>query len=143
MRTILRLWIFGLLMRALAPAAAADHLGAVPATVDRVIDGDTLKVSALIWIDQSLSVSVRIKGVDAPELFRPRCKAEKMRAREAKIFVEALVADGAVMLHDVEHDKYGGRVAARVTTGSGGDLGAALIAEGLAVEAGARDPWCG
>lgn len=120
----------------------AQDVGAVPAIVERVIDGDTLKVSARIWIDQSLSVSVRVKGADAPELFRPRCEAEKTRAREAKAFVESLVADGAVTLEDIEHDKYGGRVAARVTIKSGADLGAALIAEGFAAAPGAHDPWC-
>lgn len=141
MVAILRVMVLWTAAVGLSPASAADDPGAVPATVERVIDGDTLKVSARIWIDQSLSVSVRVKGADAPELFRPRCAAEAARARQAKDFVASIVGD-AVTLTEIEHDKYGGRVAARVVTESGDDLGAALVTEGLAVAPGARDPWC-
>lgn len=116
--------------------------GPIAADLVRVIDGDTVKVSAQIWIDQFVTVSVRLKGVDAPELFRPQCEAERERARDAKAFVEAMLGAGAVTLLDISHDKYGGRVDARIETAGGDDVGAALIDQGLAVAAGAADPWC-
>lgn len=122
--------------------AASDIPGPVAADVERVIDGDTVRVSAKIWVDQRVSVSVRVKGIDAPELFKPQCAAERALAQQAKAFVEALVDDG-VLLRDIEHDKYGGRVAARLETHGGADIGAALLAENLATEIGAADPWCG
>lgn len=123
--------------------AEAPVPGPVAARIERVIDGDTMKVSAQIWIDQFVTVSVRIKGVDAPELIRPQCEAERGRALEAKAFLEAALADGVIALLDISNDKYGGRVDARVETANGGDIGAALIDKGLAVAEGAADPWCG
>ena len=42
--------------------------GPVSATVSRIIDGDTFEASAMIWLDQQISVRVRIAGIDAPEL---------------------------------------------------------------------------
>ncbi len=125
-----------------AAAAAGDIQGPVEAVVERVVDGDTVRVSARIWVDQYVSVSVRLKNVDAPELFRPQCPAEKNKARAAKDFVEAMLGAGAATLRDIEHDKYGGRVAAHLETASGEDVGEALLAEGLAVAMGDPDPWC-
>jgi endonuclease YncB( thermonuclease family) len=106
-----------------------------------VVDGDTVRVSAKIWVDQRVSVAVRLKGVDAPELFKPQCEAEKDAARKAKAFVEEIVG-GGVRLLEIEHDKYGGRVVARLETDGGTDVGAALVAKGLATVMGAPDPWC-
>jgi len=83
-----------------------------------------------------------LKDVDAPELFRPQCAAEKERARAAKDFVVSLLGAGDVILRDITHDKYGGRVAAHLESASGDDVGEALPAEGLAVSMGDPDPWC-
>ena len=131
------------LILATTPAwAGSDIAGPVDAVVERVVDGDTVRVSARIWVDQYVSVSVRLKDVDAPELFRPQCPAEKEKAQAAKDFVEGMLGAGAVTLRDITHDKYGGRVAAYLQTSSGDDVGDALIAEGLAVAAGDDDPWC-
>lgn len=132
------LWLAG------APAALAgpEIAGPIAAQVERVIDGDTVRVTARIWVDQVVAVSVRLRNVDAPELFRPQCEAEKSRARDAKAFVETLLGGQAVALRDIEHDKYGGRVAARIETAGGVDVGAALLSEGLAVSSGDDDPWC-
>ena len=78
----------------------------------------------------------------APELFRPQCEAERALARRAKAFVGAKIGVGVILL-EIERDKYGGRVVARLETAEGEDVGAALLAEGLAVEMGGDDPWCG
>lgn len=125
----------------LAPARAAERIeGPIAAEVERVIDGDTVRVAARIWVGHT--VSVRLAGVDAPEIFRPRCAAERDAARRAKSFVETMLGGEEVTLHDVVPDKYGGRVVARIETASGDDLGEALLCEGLAAEDGAADPWC-
>ncbi len=125
----------------IAPAWAGPALkGPVSASVERVIDGDTIKMRAQIWIDQELVISVRVAGIDAPELFRPKCAAEKARAREAKTFVENFLSSGEAVLRDVAYGKYAGRVVARIEA-AGADLGEALVAEGLAVN-GARGSWC-
>ena len=127
----------------IAPAHAATPIpGPVAAVVERVVDGDTVRVEAAIWVDQTVAVSVRLDGVDAPELYRPQCPAEKEKARAAKALVEDLLADGEAMLLDVVHDKYGGRVVARIETSAGVDVGEALIEAGLAIPYGEVDPWC-
>src|SRR5690348_9703714 len=63
---------------------AMDALaGPVTAIVDRVVDGDTIQVRAQIWLGQSLTVRVRIEGVDAPEL-EARCPEERRMAEKAR-----------------------------------------------------------
>jgi endonuclease YncB( thermonuclease family) len=127
----------------LAAAAASERVeGPVAATVERVVDGDTVRVLARIWVGHTVAVSVRLAGVDAPELFRPQCPAEREKAREAKRFVEQMLGGDDVILADISPDKYGGRVVARIETAAGEDVGAALLEAGLAVEAGDGDPWC-
>jgi endonuclease YncB( thermonuclease family) len=122
--------------------ARSDIAGPVEARVERVVDGDTVRVAAKIWVDQYVSVSVRLLGVDAPEIFRPRCEAERAQGHKAKAFVEAMISGGAVILRDIDHDKYGGRVDARVETADGADVAGELLAAGLAVAEGDDDPWC-
>jgi endonuclease YncB( thermonuclease family) len=127
-----------------AATAAAETLpGPYPAAVERVVDGDTLGVRVAIWLGQELSVLVRIRGIDAPEL-RGRCDGEKTRARDAASALQRLVTEGAVVLTRIEGDKYFGRVVADVATPEGGDIGAALVAGGhaRAYDGGARRSWC-
>ena len=53
-------------------ASAEDVLpGPIPATIERVVDGDTIDVRARIWLGQEIVVRVRLAGLDAPELSRP------------------------------------------------------------------------
>lgn len=121
-------------------ACARGFDGPAHGSVERVIDGDTIKVRVGVWIDQELIISVRVAGIDAPELFRPKCEAERQRARAAKVFAEKFLGDADVTLADIERGKYAGRVVARIEAG-GRDLGDALVAEGLAVT-GPRGAWC-
>ena len=124
-------------------AAAEGPLpGPVPAAVERVIDGDTVKVRATIWVGQEVDVAVRLAGVDAPELFHPKCAAEKARALKARSFVEGFFAGGEARLYDVHYGKYAGRVVARVENGAGKDLSSDLLAAGLAAPYSARRGWC-
>ncbi|WP_375201416.1 thermonuclease family protein [Hyphococcus sp.] len=85
-------------------------------------------------------MSVRLAGVDAPELFRPRCDAERALARRAKSFVEEFLQAGEAELSEIEQGKYAGRVVAHIEA-DGADLGAALVAAGLGVD-GAKGNWC-
>ncbi|MCW5698037.1 MAG: thermonuclease family protein [Bauldia sp.] len=124
-------------------AAAQDRIpGPVPADLVRVVDGDTLRVRAWIWIDQSIEVLVRIRGVDAPEL-RAGCPEERAQADAATAFLALAVGIGPLSLTAVEGDKYFGRVVADVDS-AGTDLAAALFASGLArpYDGGTRATWC-
>jgi len=127
----------------LSPYAMADAPlpGPIPAEVIRVVDGDTIKVRARIWVDQSVEVSVRLAGIDAPEIYRPRCDAEKAPARAAKEAVAAQVGD-MVELRDIRNGKYAGRVVADTILSDGESLSARLVAQGHAIPDGAEKPWC-
>ncbi|UEM03503.1 thermonuclease family protein [Skermanella rosea] len=127
-----------------ASSQAAERLsGPVPGLVTQVIDGDTLEVRVLVWLDQEVVTRVRIDGIDTPEK-RGKCQREKDMAEQARQLTETLLAEPGVTLHDIQHDKYGGRVRARVLTRSGRDVGEHLIAAGLARPYGgkARQTWC-
>ncbi len=70
----------------LVPAVAlAGEIIPGPATADvvRVYDGDTLTVDAHPWPQITVRTSVRVDGVDAPEI-RGKCDSEKAMAREAR-----------------------------------------------------------
>jgi endonuclease YncB( thermonuclease family) len=129
------------------PAGAAglpeSVKGPIEARVVAVVDGDTLMVRARPWVGMEVETKVRLLGIDAPEL-KGRCAAERRRAKEARAFLERAVGGNAVTLHDVRHDKYGGRVLARVETASGKDCARALLDAGLARAYGGkqREPWC-
>lgn len=139
---IFAFWVGAGLLAASRPACAEKLAGPVAARVERVVDGDTVRVKAQIWIDQEIEVAVRIEGADAPELFRPHCPAEKEKALEAKAFAAGFFPDGSAVLRDIHYGKYAGRVVARIENSAGAELGPALIEAGLAVRQGARS-WCG
>lgn len=125
-------------------AGDGTHIvGPVAADVLRVVDGDTLTVRAHIWIGHAVETSVRLTGIDTPEL-RARCAEEREKAREAREFLRRLVGDDPVMLSDIQSDKYGGRVLARVRNAAGADLAQALMRAGLArpYKGDRRLAWC-
>ena len=125
------------------PAQGDTLAGPIPAEVIRIIDGDTIKVRATIWLNQTIVVSVRLRGIDAPELFRPKCPAEKTLARAAKASVATVTPVGSqVWLSEISRDKYGGRVVATVTTPGGQILSTHLLAHGQAIIMGGAKPWC-
>lgn len=140
-----------LLMLAAAPSLAVSRLaGPLSARVTEVVDGDTLAVRVSIWLDQEVTTRVRVDGIDTPES-RSACAEEKRMAQAAKEKLATLVAaategrgDSTIRLYDVEHDKYGGRVRARVTLADGADLAQAMIRTGhaRAYQGGKRQPWC-
>jgi micrococcal nuclease len=122
--------------------AAASFDGPVSAHVERVVDGDTIEVKADIWLQQSLTIRVRIDGVDAPEM-EARCDEERVRAEAARDYLERRIGGADVRLTRVVYDKYGGRVRAAVSDAHG-DIAEALLAHRLArpYHGGKRQPWC-
>jgi len=131
-RTALTGLVFGYGCVLAAEAAGGALDGPVAAQVVQVVDGDTLRVRAQIWLDQEITVKVRLADIDAPELRSADCTAEKDRARAAHAFLAAWVEGRAVTLTDIRHDKYGGRVAARAADAQGRDLSDGLVAAGHA-----------
>ncbi len=140
-------WFAGFVTAALfAAAAVAGEVlpGPVPARLVRVVDGDTVIVRARIWLGQEVEISVRLDGIDAPEL-QSRCSRERELAKRAGDFVRARLGGGAVQLSAIQYGKYAGRVVARLATEDGEDISRALLAAGLAksYEGVRRKSWCG
>lgn len=93
--------------------------------VRRVIDGDTLRLAD--------GRSVRLIGINAPEIGRKGKRSEPM-AETARRRLKALVRESGGRVSLVAgreaHDKYG-RTLAHVYAGSGDNLAARLLSEGL------------
>jgi endonuclease YncB( thermonuclease family) len=106
--------------------------GPVEAELISIIDGDTLLVAAKPWPQQTMSVSVRIRGVDAPEM-KSKCPELRARAVAAKeALASMLVAtNGKLTLSSISGDKYFGRVVADVIVDDGRDAAAELLAAGM------------
>jgi endonuclease YncB( thermonuclease family) len=131
------------LLAPLPGLAAETFAGPVNASVVTVVDGDTLEVSARIWLGIDVATRVRIRGIDTPEL-HSTCALEKTMAEAARLKLVTIAGD-AVRLTNVANDKYGGRVDADVATSTGADIAAAMIATGLAHPydgKGERADWC-
>lgn len=117
--------------------------GPILAEVIDVLDGDTIAVRATIWLGQVVETNVRVDGLDAPER-RAHCPHEKELAEAARALTASLIGANRVSLFDVQPDKYGGRVRARVVLSGGTDLSEPLIKAGLArpYHGERRQPWC-
>ena len=107
-----------------------------------VIDGDTFRARVDIWLGQSVTVKVRLKGVDTPEM-NGKCAAEKKLARQAKAFAENWLRKNQAQLTNVHYGTYAGRVLATAQITNGTSLSAALLAQNLAKPyRGRRAQWC-
>ncbi|MBP2311332.1 thermonuclease family protein [Azospirillum soli] len=135
--------LFGGALPQRASGASPLLPGPIPAEVLEVVDGDTLTVRAMIWLGQVVETNVRVDGLDAPEM-RARCPREKELAEAARDLTRRLIGASTISLMDVQPDKYGGRVRARVVTFGGDDLSQSLIKAGLArpYHGERRQPWC-
>lgn len=124
--------------------AAFITLTAYDASVVRVVDGDTVNVRIAIWIDQELSASIRVRGIDTPEL-KGQCVSERALAQMALAHAGYLLPAGArVVLSNVGADKFGGRYDADLRVPDGRMLAAVMIEAGLAraYKGGKRAGWC-
>jgi len=117
--------------------------GPISAKVIKVYDGDTFTVEAYPWPGLEAKASVRVDGVDTPEI-RGKCDAEKQKAIEARDYVRSLILGEVVQLENVKHGKYAGRVVAEVILDGGVSLADKIISQGLGREyhGGKRDGWC-
>ena len=117
---------------------------AVPAVVKYVVDGDTFSAGVKLQDDTMVSVRVRLRNVDTPEL-HGECVDEIVAANVAKNrLAELLPVDSVVELENIKDDKYLGRIDANVRDSRGRDIGRVLIREGLgrAYSGGKRKTWC-
>ena len=124
-------------------AYASQVTGPVEARLVEITDGDSFKALARVWPGMEISVTVRLRGVDAPEL-RGKCAREKALARHARRRLAELLGSGEMVLVNVSGGKYYGRVLADVRLSDGRDISAVMLTSGLAVSygGGRRRGWC-
>lgn len=103
--------------------------GPVEAELISVVDGDTLLVEAKPWPQHRVTVLVRIRGIDAPEL-KAKCETARRAAVRARLRLADL-AQGRIRLRNISGDKYFGRVVADVSAGEVEDVATSLLAQGL------------
>lgn len=108
-------------------------------------DGDTFKARVLLWDapEQTITLRVRIKGIDAPEI-KGKCDEEKALALKARDALGKLLEGDPVWLSYVTEDPYQGRVDACVYDSYGASIGGRLLDMGLAKPAGKTrvGGWC-
>jgi endonuclease YncB( thermonuclease family) len=134
-----RLLLAALLL--IAAEAAAFPYGPHAATVVRVIDGDTVEVDVTPWPHANIRATVRLAGIDTPELSGAPCEAKLARA--ARKAAQDWLAGRDVRVTLTGRDKYG-RFVGRLTDDRGGDLSDALLAagHGRPYAGGKRGAWC-
>jgi micrococcal nuclease len=90
----------------------------------RVIDGDTVQLVT--------GERIRLLDIDTPEIFSPKCRAEKEAGEKAKRRIQALLDGRTIDVQRIgEIDRYG-RTLARLQTDIG-DIGLILLGEGHAL----------
>lgn len=114
----MKLWTWTLLLAA-GGALAAPAPRALEGVVKRVFDGDTV----LVVDAQGESVTVRLNGIDAPEICQPHGPA-------AKQALEELVLNQPVVVLSRGHDDLG-RTLAKLMRGST-DVGDRMVRDGHA-----------
>jgi len=117
---------------------------ATPATVGYIIDGDTFAAYVNLEDGIRISVRVRIRNIDTPEI-HGECESEIRRAYLAKERLSQLIPVGSdVELTAIKDDKYLGRIDAYVADSMGRDIGKIMIREKHArsYNGGKRAGWC-
>ncbi|MCG8492438.1 MAG: hypothetical protein MI743_12540 [Sneathiellales bacterium] len=128
--------------------------GPYSAEIYYITDGDTFFARVALWPGLSTDVSVRIRGIDTPESWRPKCKSEKAAGKAATVFLMQQFNSphrGAVLgkamakvtLKNVALGKYSGRVLADVQH-AGEDIAKLILSEGHGRKyaGGKRQSWC-
>jgi endonuclease YncB( thermonuclease family) len=116
--------------------------GPQPVDVVRTIDGDTFLARVRRRDARDVVVSVRLRGIDAPEL-KASCAEELDKAEAAADALRNLLGQGGVTISNLGEDKYG-RLLADVATRRTASVSAALLAGGFArsYNGGHREGWC-
>ncbi len=135
------------LLMVAVPAGASPRqeviAGPITGTVLSVLDGDTVNLKLRVWIGQEVETSLRIDGIDTPEI-KGKCEKERRLAAAARGELESLLSDHMIKIYNVRLEKYAGRVLAKAQTTDGIDIGGHMISKGFArpYHGEKRRPWC-
>ena len=81
------------------------------ATVERVLDGDTLDVVLLLGFKITTHQRLRLADVDTPETWRPKTEAERAHGEEATRYVKTMLEGKDVIIRTSKTGKYGRYIA--------------------------------
>jgi endonuclease YncB( thermonuclease family) len=103
----------------------------VDARLVEVYDGDTVKVVVMLGKEPFL-ISVRIKGIDAPEIKKSKGKLfeEHLAALKVKQYVEEMLRGPIIKVRFLKWDKFGGRIIGDVFTNDNQNVADILLEEG-------------
>lgn len=121
-----------------------ENAFATPAVVKYIVDGDTFSAGVKIDDDIEISVRVRIRNIDTPEI-HGQCISEITGALYAKQRLGEIIPVGTVVdLQNIKDDKYLGRIDANVFDAENRDVGKIMISEKIArpYNGGKRQGWC-
>jgi micrococcal nuclease len=100
------------------------------ALITRVIDGDTFDAHIELGFDIAFNATLRLKGVDTPETWRPSCLEEKAHGEMAKTEVKSLIEGKYVKLKTYGTGKYGRHIC-DIETMDGVNLASFIKEKGL------------
>lgn len=107
----------------------AREAGLTRAVCRHVVDGDTqdflLDAGWLLYAYET----VRLRGIDTPEIYRPKSQAEREHGQEVRAFVERLILNQPCLVQTYKDRTSFGRFEADVWhRASGGDLVVGAVA---------------
>ena len=133
-----------LLLILIANVAVADDFLELREYRNRLCyDGDTCYVVAKTLPDNLKNMSIRILGIDTPEI-RGKCLEEKSLALQGRAFANDMFRNADIIeFRNLKWDKYGGRILADVYI-DGMSYKQEIIEAGLAREyyGGKKIGWC-
>jgi endonuclease YncB( thermonuclease family) len=114
-----------------------------PVDMRYAIDGDTFGARVHLGSGEDVSIRIRLRGIDAPEL-KGQCAREIKMAETATAALSKLLREGSLTIYNIGPDKYPGRVVADVATGQTPSVSAAMLGAGYAraYGGGHRGGWC-
>ena len=120
----------------------AGEAGRHRADVLYALDGDTFDARVNLPSEGEVTVRVRLRGIDAPEM-KGACPKEQKLAEASTRALRVMLREGEVTLFNVGPDKYG-RIVADVATARTPNVSSALIAagHGRRYDGGHRGGWC-
>ena len=114
------------------PSNLTPGYGPYRAVIERVVDGDTLYALVDAGFSTYVYHSIRIFGVDAPELFTSD-PLEREKGRASRAYLESICPPGTKCLIRTDKDKTTfGRYVASVQLSNGTHVASALVDSGHA-----------
>lgn len=116
------------------PDNMRQPFGPFMAVCERIIDGDTYDCLADAGFNHYPYETIRLRGVNCPEIFHPKTAEERTAGMAARDFVFAIMPPGSPLIVTTYPDEMTfGRYVADIQLEDGSDLGERILAAGHGV----------